>query len=119
MGLSKTGPQKSNITQYNGTALSGNLNAVIANFSGLITQINNAFIANGSNTGSSNLPIPITTSKPYWIAILGVSTDASNAARTARLTSFNGTQLNFTRTDTGGSAPDTLTVQYVVVGTPA
>jgi hypothetical protein len=105
-----------NVTHYNGTALSGNLNASIAKTSGLISQINDAFIAAGGPTGSSTLGTTIDITKPYWITILGVTSSSNAFTGIPRLTSFNGSVLAFTRPST--TTVDDLTVSYLVVGTP-
>jgi hypothetical protein len=105
-----------NVTHYNGTAIAGNLNASIAKTSGLVSQINDAFIAAGGSTGSSTLPTTIDTTKPYWITILGVKSSSNGFTGIPRVTSFNGSVLAFERPLT--TTVDDITVSYLVVGTP-
>jgi hypothetical protein len=115
MGASTTGPQRANLTHYNGTALAGSLNAAIANVAGLVSQLGDAALNAPSVTGASTLAVAIDTTKPYWITLLGASSN-SNFVDPPRLTSFNGSVLQFTR-GTTNTAED-ITVEYLVVGTP-
>lgn len=62
------------------------------------------------------LATPIDITKAYWIIPLGVTT-SGNTLDGARLSSFDGTTLTFTRSHT--VTTQNLTVQYLVTGTPA